>query len=231
MIALGTIVVGLNRTIGASFHRRRAPVATPFPFHDCGSESAPGAAAQMRTTFYSLILFLVMVACGDEAKITPAAPDINISLDPPSVLMPPGETTALTVAMQGSVAGPWSLSVTGLPLGVVGVFDRATLAPDEVATLTLSADAAAPNATVTSTVTVTYGSASTSAPVRDGTVRRRGWRRTQRRRSRARGRYRGWRRRDGRRCRWRWRWQRRRSQRGWWQRWRQLRHMPGLRRA
>src|SRR5450432_2650168 len=118
------------------------------------------------------LVLAIAAACGtsDGTSITPPPklpPDVNISLDPPDVLIPSGETAQFTVAMQGSVAGPWTLSASGYPSGVVGEFSPTTIAPGQTSILSLTADPSAPSATQTLTVLVTVGELSASA---EGTI-------------------------------------------------------------
>jgi hypothetical protein len=92
-----------------------------------------------------------------------AVADTNLSLDPAHVLLPTGETAQFTVDMQGSVAGPWTLAVSGLPQGVTGTFQPPTIAPGQAAILALTADPSAPDATSTVTVTAESNGYSVSA--------------------------------------------------------------------
>ncbi len=124
----------------------------------------------LSSTYRALAGALLLFSCGDGSGSVviknpppPTTPDANLSLDPASVLLPPGETAQYTVAMQGSVTGTWTLSVVGLPQGVTGIFDPVTVSPGQTSTLGLSADPSAPNATVTVTVTASEGELGVSA--------------------------------------------------------------------
>jgi len=85
---------------------------------------------------------------------------LTVSLSPPSVTLAPGAQQAVTVTVSGAAA----LAISGLPAGISGSFDHASLTSPGAARLTLSAaSSAAPAAPATYTVTATHAGATTGS--------------------------------------------------------------------
>jgi hypothetical protein len=95
----------------------------------------------------------------------PPPPDFSIAVSPASNTVAAGGSVAYTVstsALNGSTQSI-SLSVSGLPAGVTGSFNPATVTAGGSSTLTLTAASTAAAATATFTVTGTSGTVSHSA--------------------------------------------------------------------
>lgn len=101
----------------------------------------------------------------DDVAVTPnaaAASDFSLSVSPASQNVAPGGSVAYTVttAVTSGSAQSVSLAVSGLPAGVTGSFNPASVSAGATSTLTLTAASSAAAATSTFTVTGT-GSAAT----------------------------------------------------------------------
>jgi hypothetical protein len=95
------------------------------------------------------------------------AAGFTLSSTPSSVALRAGSsaTTSISVAGTGGFTGSVSLTASGLPAGVTGVFAPAAIAAGGTAVLTLTAAASAAAATSNLTVSGTSGNLSATAPV------------------------------------------------------------------
>lgn len=107
----------------------------------------------------SAVLTIVLAGCA-------SGPSLTLGLGSSSIDIVLGASGELDVTVSGSSSGSVDLSVAGLPAGVTGSFDPATLAGGATSsTLTLVVDAGATEGTSDVTVTATQGSQSATADV------------------------------------------------------------------
>lgn len=107
----------------------------------------------------SAVMAIVLAACA-------SGPSLSLSVGSSSIDIVRGASAEVEVTVSGSDSGSVDLSISGLPAGVTGTFDPATLAAGATSsTLTLEVDAGAVEGITDLTVTATQGSAAASADV------------------------------------------------------------------
>lgn len=107
----------------------------------------------------AVVLTIVLAACAPGSSLT-------LTLGSSSIDIVRGASGELEITVSGSSSGSVDLSIAGLPAGVTGSFDPATLAGGATSsTLTLDVDAGATAGTSDLTVTATQGGQSASSDV------------------------------------------------------------------